>query len=62
MYLFKLVGGRTFSSENTVLVDNIFLIFHKKDGGFDVSCKLSPLKTICMKCQILFSGKNKINV
>ena len=27
--------------------------------GFDISCKLSPLETICMKCQILFSGKNK---
>ena len=25
--------------------------------GFDISCKLSPLETICMKCQILFSGK-----
>ena len=23
--------------------------------GFDVSCKLSPMETICMKCQILFS-------
>ena len=27
--------------------------------GFDISCKLSPLETICMKCQILLSGKNK---
>ena len=25
----------------------------------DISCKLSPLETVCMKCQILFSGKNK---
>ena len=24
--------------------------------GFDISCKLSPVETICMKCQILFSG------
>ena len=24
---------------------------------FDISCKLSTLETICMKCQILFSGK-----
>ena len=29
---------------------------------FDISCKLSPLETICMKCQILFSGKNRKNV
>ena len=26
--------------------------------GFNISCKLSPMKTICMKCQILFSGEN----
>ena len=26
--------------------------------GFDISCKLSPLETISMKRQILFSGKN----
>ena len=27
--------------------------------GFDVSCKLSQVETICMKCQSLFSEKNK---
>ena len=26
--------------------------------GFDISCKLSPMGTICMKCQILFSRIN----
>ena len=25
--------------------------------GFDISCKLSPVETICMKCQILFLDK-----
>ena len=30
--------------------------------GFDFSCKLSPKETICMKCQSLFSGKNKKNI
>ena len=45
--------------------------------GFDISCKLSlggslhemsnPIlkkseETVCMKCQILFSGKNKKNI
>ena len=29
---------------------------------YDISCKLSPKETICMKCQILFSGKNKKNI
>ena len=27
--------------------------------GFNISCKLSPSETICMKYQILFSGKDK---
>ena len=27
--------------------------------GFVISCKLSPMETICMKCCILFSVKNK---
>ena len=35
-----------------------FFFFLQKTG-FDISCNLSSLKTICMKCQILFSGKNK---
>ena len=38
---------------------NIFLIFSQKIG-FDISCRLSM--TICMKCQSLFSGKNKKNI
>ena len=33
-----------------------------KKTGFDISCKLSPLETICMKCQILFPEKNKKNI
>ena len=39
----------------------ILFLFSQKTG-FDISCKLSPLETICMKCQILFSGKNKNNM
>ena len=46
--------GKNFSREQ-------FEIFSKKIG-FDSSCKLSPLETICMKCQNLFSGKNKKNI
>ena len=30
-----------------------------QETGFDISCKLSPVETICMKCQILFPGKYK---
>ena len=45
-------------------------IFPRKWDRFDISCKLSPnifllanclMETICMKHQILFSGKNKKN-
>ena len=31
----------------------------KKKDVFDFSCKFSSVETICMTCQILFSGKNR---
>ena len=34
----------------------VFFFFSPK-RGFDISSKLSPLETICVKCQILYSGK-----
>ena len=37
----------------------IFLSNFSKKTGSDISCKSSPSETICMKCQLLFSGKNK---
>ena len=37
-----------------------FLIFYRQTG-FDMSCKSSPLETICMKCIILFFWGGKIN-
>ena len=39
---------------------DIFLMFVKT--GSDTSCKLSPKETICMKCPILFSSKEKKNI
>ena len=30
--------------------------------GFDLTCKLSPLETICMQAQILFSGENSVKL
>ena len=35
---------------------------HSKKIRFGISCKLSPLETVCMKYQSLFSGKNKKNI
>ena len=37
---------------------NIFLIF-SQETGFDISCTLSPIETVCIKCQILLAGKIK---
>ena len=39
----------------------IFFLFSQKTG-FDISCKLSLLETICMKYQNLFSVENKKNI
>ena len=36
---------------------DIFSFFSQKTG-FDISCKLSPLETICMKCQNLLKIRN----
>ena len=50
--------GKNFGKQHFEL---FFLIFPRKKD-FDSSCKLSPVETIYMKCQILFSGKNKKNI
>ena len=49
--------GKIFSRQHT----KIFFLFSQK-SGFNISCKLSPLETVCLKYQILFSVKNKKNV
>ena len=46
---------------NSRQIGDTFLIFPRKTG-FDILCKLSPVETICMKCQILFSGKNRKSI
>ena len=37
------------------------VLFSQKTG-LDISCKLSPMETICLKYQILFSVKNKKHI
>ena len=49
--------GKNFSRRHT----EIFFLFFWQLTGFVISCKLSPMEPICMKCQILFSAKNKKN-
>ena len=46
------------SADNKLII--FFLIF--LENRFDISCKLSPKETICMKCQSLFSGEIKKNI
>ena len=36
-----------------------YFSYFSQKTGFDFSCTLSPQETMCMKCQSLFSGKNK---
>ena len=50
--------GKIFSRQHF----EIFFSYFFQKTGFDISCKLSPEETICMKCQILFTGKNKKNI
>ena len=52
--------GRNFSRQYYEIFF-LFLFFFQKTG-FDISCKLSPLETICMKYQSLFSRKNMKNI
>ena len=42
-------------------LDDIQKYFSQK-MGFNISCNLSLVEIICMKCQILFSEKNKKNI
>ena len=44
------------STDNILMV--LFYIFFQKTE-FDIPCKLSPVETICMKCQILLAGENR---
>ena len=46
--------GKIFSRQHFEIISCFF-----QKGGFDISCKLSPLETICIKFLILFSGKNQ---
>ena len=36
-----------------------YFSYFPKKTGYDISCKLSPAQTICMKCQTLFAEKKE---
>ena len=48
-------GEKKKYNHQILILNNSSVCFIFKTG-FDISWKLSPMKTICMKCQILFSG------
>ena len=48
-----------FSADDILKFFFFFYLFFPPRIRFGISCKLSPIKVICMKYQILFSGKNK---
>ena len=56
--LYRLAFWVKFSADNILK----YFYFSKKKTGLDISCKLSPKETICMKCQNLFSEKKKKNI
>ena len=47
-------SGKIFSRQ---CIEIFFLVF--LENKIDISCKLSPMETICMECQILFFEKKK---
>ena len=53
----------TFTILWALSADDKLLIFSyfSQETGIDISYKLSPLETVCMKCQIPFFGINKKN-
>ena len=44
------------------LTIHVFFFYFSQKTGSNISCKLSHIETICMKCQSLFSVKNKENI
>ena len=50
------------SKQDLTFHANCLLTYFSKKIRFDISCKLSPQETICIKCQMLFSGKNYKNI
>ena len=44
-----------------ILADDIlkYFSYFSEKIGFDISCKLFPNEKLCMKCQSLFSSKQK---
>ena len=64
LHIHSLMKVLTLSMQGKIAAGDIlkYFSYFSMKKGFDISCKLSPLETICLKCRILFSGKNEKNV
>ena len=57
-YLMLSTLGKIFSRPHL----EIFFSYFSQKTGSVISCKLSPMQTICLQWQILFYGKNQKNI
>ena len=48
--------------QNTFFFFFFFFFLFFPGNKIGISCKLSPIETVCMKCQILLAGKNEKNI
>ena len=49
------LGDLPFFGQMRLMIFFLFFFFQKI--GYGISCRMSPLETVCMKCQNLFSAK-----
>ena len=61
---FRTLWANSMNPKNFTFFFFFFLSYShfSPESRFDISCKLTPMETIRMKCQILFSGKNQKNI
>ena len=66
MTLNKLVANDALNNwaPDKISADDIlkYFAYFPQKVCFEIACKLSPLETVCMQCQSLFSEKNKENI
>ena len=60
MILLLSLGFRHFKVNGEITLATLWA--YSADDKLIISYKLSLMETVCMKCQILFSGKNKGNI
>ena len=62
IYLTRFQKKKTLSELIQQTTNWWYFSYFSQKTGFDISCKLSPLETICMKCQSCFLSKIRKNI